>query len=264
MTKTPTTTLVHLGWPLLLSDGGEVRIRDIDLAEKLRYARPRKIRDLIKKLIDEGKLSEDCERTVRGRSRTPTGGEVVREVIEYHLTREQALKVAARSETDVADALLTEMIHVFTLALDGKLVAADDTPKTRELKLYLLEERVTLERLFEPHFIAVICRLHGTSYKPGDHAPVWFRGFVGRMYKLMLGENVRLEMKSRGNNRDLYEFLTPDALRLVRTHMDFISGIARQCRTMDELTRRLRTHFVGDSFQFSIEGLEEDGARLTN
>jgi hypothetical protein len=98
-------------WTLLLS-GSEVRIRDLDLAVKLGYARPRTIRELIARLIEEGRLSDVFRRRTVGHRKmsgknadgTPRFVEV--ETDEYHLTREQALKVAARSETDVADALL--------------------------------------------------------------------------------------------------------------------------------------------------------------
>ena len=86
----------------------QVRIRDLDLAERLGYAKRHNIRDLIRRLIEEGKLRDVHDvRTVRTSKMPRNGGTREYVEIEYHLTREQALKVAARSETDVADALLT-------------------------------------------------------------------------------------------------------------------------------------------------------------
>jgi hypothetical protein len=118
------------GWPLARV-GEEPRIRDIDLAKKLDYKRHRKIRELIERLAARGELaisdtpnsSEILRRPTVGRQPVGPngGGERAFEVVEYWLTRAQALKVSAKSDTVPADALLDEMIHVFELALDGKL-----------------------------------------------------------------------------------------------------------------------------------------------
>jgi hypothetical protein len=94
---------------------GEPRIRDVDLAERLGYARPRRIRTLIASLRTAGKLKDLHRRPARGRGAAPVMVE------EYWLTEGQALKVIAKSETDVADAILDEMIRVYGLARRGLL-----------------------------------------------------------------------------------------------------------------------------------------------
>lgn len=107
---------VHVGtWALSAAPAeDEPRVRDIDLAERLGYERPRKIRDLIERLCREGKLNDSELRPVVGRS----GG---RPAKEFWLTEAQALKVVAKSETAKADALLDEVIRVFILARKGLL-----------------------------------------------------------------------------------------------------------------------------------------------
>jgi site-specific DNA-cytosine methylase len=93
------STAEHNGWKLLLSKqtGDEPRIRDIDLAEKLGYARPRDIRKLIERLLKDGRLKDVkvCATVAQ-----TSGG---RPGKEYHLTRNQALKVAAHADTNIAD-----------------------------------------------------------------------------------------------------------------------------------------------------------------
>lgn len=106
------------GWAVATGgfDDGEPRIRDLELAERLGYERPRAIRDLIDSLVRSGKLndSEVCRvaRQTRGGGRPAT---------EYWLTEAQALKVVAKSETRKADALLDEVIRVFVMVRRGQL-----------------------------------------------------------------------------------------------------------------------------------------------
>lgn len=96
----------------------EPRMRDLDLAERLGYERPRDIRKLIKDLCTAGKLSDISIRDEQAR----VFGQ--RPAREYWLTEAQALKVVAKSETAAADALLDEVIAVFIMARRGLLPTA--------------------------------------------------------------------------------------------------------------------------------------------
>lgn len=97
----------------LYKDDSRPYIRDLDWAERLGYERPRDIRELIRRLASEGRLGV-C-RTVRQTSGALGG----RPATEYYLTEGQALKVAAKSETDYADAILDQIIAVFFAVRDG-------------------------------------------------------------------------------------------------------------------------------------------------
>ncbi len=111
----PSITTVQ-GWSVATSgfDDDEPRIRDLELAERLGYERPRKIRDLIRRLVNDGKLN--------GVEVRPTVGQTPGRPTEEHwLTEAQALKVVAKSDTEKADALLDEVIKVFVLARRGLL-----------------------------------------------------------------------------------------------------------------------------------------------
>lgn len=113
-----TITVDGSPWTLDCSqDDGEPRIRDLDLAEKLGYERPRKIRDLIQRLVCEGKFNDSDICPTVGQNAGKRG----RPSTEYHLNEEQALYVIAKSETAEADRLLKVMIRVFVLARKGLL-----------------------------------------------------------------------------------------------------------------------------------------------
>lgn len=62
-----------MGWPLARLEGAEeVRILDVDLAERLGYKRPSDIRELIGRLSREGILNDsELLRTVRESSGRP-------------------------------------------------------------------------------------------------------------------------------------------------------------------------------------------------
>ena len=110
------------GWSVA-TDDDEPRIRDIELGERLGFARPAKIRDLIKRLARLGKLKDvRCIPTV-GRQQTGLGRTRALVVNEFWLTQRQALKVILKSETAIADQIQEEVIDVFEAYLGGQLVA---------------------------------------------------------------------------------------------------------------------------------------------
>lgn len=125
-------------------DGDEPRVRDIDLGERLGYERPRVIRDLIERLINDKKMNDvhHC-RTVR---RWP-GQVAAVPVTEYWLTEKQALKVVAKSETEIADAILDEVIDVFLeVQRHGRIGLGRGDAAALAQRIESLEEEHTLTR----------------------------------------------------------------------------------------------------------------------
>jgi hypothetical protein len=91
---------------LLQSDGdGEPRIRDIDLAERLGYDRPRKIRDLIGRMIETGEILDVHVRPTVGRIPESLENAPGRPATEYWLDEEQTLLVCMRSDAPKAMAV---------------------------------------------------------------------------------------------------------------------------------------------------------------
>jgi hypothetical protein len=139
--ETPSTEIVTFsveGWSLgRITGNAEALIRDVDLAERLGYERPRTIRDLIKRVLgpvgEDGKIPGIHVRRTVQRTSMPRGGHREETIDEYWLTQAQALKVSARAETAPADALLDEMVHVFLLAVQGKLPGQQSDPRVDQL-----------------------------------------------------------------------------------------------------------------------------------
>lgn len=118
MSEASVSRVITVGnWSLHAEGDDTPRVLDLDLAERLGYERPRAIRDLIARLAEGGNLNDSAiRRIVR---QTAAGGG--RPATEYWLTEEQALFVTAKSETPKANAMLGEVIRVFTLARKGLL-----------------------------------------------------------------------------------------------------------------------------------------------
>lgn len=131
---TDARTLATVGdWQLSVwasAPDGEPRIRDVDAAERLGFKRPRKIRELIERTWPDANSSGIYVRPTVGRTQMPTGGVRETPVTEYWLTEAQLLKVIARSQTPVADAILDDMIRVYLLARRGLLVTPSEPAPT--------------------------------------------------------------------------------------------------------------------------------------
>lgn len=101
-------------WP---EAGDEPRIRDVDAGERLGFSRPRDIRKIIERIWP--KNAGLYVRATVARTRMPTGGARETIVDEVWLTEAQLLKVIARSETPIAEAILDEMIAVYMAVRRG-------------------------------------------------------------------------------------------------------------------------------------------------
>ncbi len=112
----------EMDWTLArLSDGDAPRIRDIDLAERLGFERPRKIREIIERHASLGNITPNGRPTVE-RSFSGRGRKALHEiaVTEYWLTLEDALFVATQSETKRAVFVTKVMIAVFAAVMLGR------------------------------------------------------------------------------------------------------------------------------------------------
>ncbi|MFZ1325941.1 MAG: hypothetical protein WAT67_07955 [Candidatus Contendobacter sp.] len=90
----------------------EPRILDLQLAERLGFERPRKIREMIKRNEDKLLKFGGC----------PTVGRVVEgnETQAYYLNQKQAIFICMKSETDKAFDVQVEIVHVFDAYLGGQ------------------------------------------------------------------------------------------------------------------------------------------------
>jgi hypothetical protein len=103
-------------WTLTqIDEEKEPRIFDLELAARLGFAQQYDIRKLIKRMASSGQL-EGIVATVAKNT-----GKRGRPSESYYLTKAQALKVIARSETPTADKILDEVIAVYIAYQEGQL-----------------------------------------------------------------------------------------------------------------------------------------------
>lgn len=93
----------------------EPRVRDVDLAERLGFRRPRKVRELIQRSLSELQRYGVCP-TV-GRTSGPRGG---RPTQEYLLNEPQALLVCIKSDAPAAADVRQQLIDVFMAWRHGR------------------------------------------------------------------------------------------------------------------------------------------------
>lgn len=109
------SAVLHVNGWTVSEVNGEPTVRDTALAEKLGYSETRAIRKLIKRMIDSGSFG--CGTPCPTYEKIANGNQV--EV--FYLTEKQALKVIAKSETKIADAIMDEVIDVFLAYRKGQL-----------------------------------------------------------------------------------------------------------------------------------------------
>ncbi|SMH29493.1 hypothetical protein [Azospirillum agricola] len=110
---------------------GEARIRDLTLGRDLEFDRPRKIRELIERHIETLRLLGTC----------PTVGRVVRgnAVTEYLLNRNQAIFIAAKSETPKATELVIGVIKKLDAYEKGLIAPPVPAPSLAERRVRVHE-----------------------------------------------------------------------------------------------------------------------------
>ena len=97
------------------STDGSPRMRDLDLARDAGMSRPREIRPVIVKALEDGSLSAEDIGAVA--ARTVGGNGAKQDVTEYWLTEDAALFIVTRLRTPAAVAATKRMIRVYREAM---------------------------------------------------------------------------------------------------------------------------------------------------
>ncbi|MGA1831631.1 hypothetical protein [Rhizobium wenxiniae] len=128
----------------------EPRIRDTDLAERLGFAAPRQVRELIERNRDE--LEAYGSLSYRTTNPGKLGG---RPGKAYYLNEGQALVICALSRTHKAAQVRKMLIDVFMAYRQGKLVHVQEhhrrKPSQRKAMQFSYEENLSLIRAHEDH-----------------------------------------------------------------------------------------------------------------
>ena len=126
---------------------GQPLVRDLDLGEWLGFDRPRDVRKIIERHLPS--LGEVSRHRGAKPLKVSKGG---RPEEVYYLTEAQALKVVAKSETELADRILDHVIQVYLALRHGGEQAlppdwrAQQEQRQREMQHMLELRRLELER----------------------------------------------------------------------------------------------------------------------
>jgi hypothetical protein len=169
---------------------GELRILDVNLAERLGFAKPTKIRDLVKRHLP----SLETMGTV------PTVGTVVRgqKTTEFYLNRKQAIFITAKSETPTATDITIEIIHRFDEYEQGRIASPKSEPVFRakpyeewseeEIRLNIAEVRL-YRRIMSTAAAFWKMRQAGFPMPPDQLLPAWQRQDGG-----LFGQNLTVNI----------------------------------------------------------------------
>lgn len=144
---------------------GELRILDIDLGKRLGFAKPVKIRELIKRHLP----------SLEQMGTVPTVGTVKRgqDATEYYLNRKQAIFITAKSETAEATDITIEIIERFDAYERGE--ARPEIAKPKRIRKTPIDTRfIQLKRIAlasgKDEGQAVICANTGVLNETGYNA----------------------------------------------------------------------------------------------
>jgi hypothetical protein len=264
MSNVAVETVVHVDGLAMHRDAdGAFRIRDVDLAERLGFDRPRKIRELIARMVEQGLLPGVFMRPTVGRTSMPRGG--VREdvVNEYWLDRVEALLVVMKSETPEANRWCRVIATVFDRALTaGQFVFRQDPEVTRlAIRIQRLEAK-DYESAWEQEVVNELARItphivnwdNEHNYRANDKRMHWA---LGKTWRVILGDTVYDELRRRcphpcGGN--LYgQWITGERMKLVRREdMVITLFISRRSLSWREYERDMRSHFRRAPIQLQI------------
>jgi hypothetical protein len=228
---------------LVRSDFGdsEPRIHDLELAKRLGYERPRKIRELIERHLRDGNLNESGVRPTVGQTSAKGG----RPATEYWLDQASALFVASQSGTEKAIAITKEVIAVFIAVRNGSL-------RTHPL---LADEMAPWDSMFSDSLVEALCRLYGHRYVKGTH-PRFLASVQQKLYRLICDAECYAEMKAAnpsprfGSNH--HQLLVDKARDRFRAHLTIVEFTARVAVSRDDFWQRLEAAYANRPMQLPL------------
>jgi len=251
------------GFTLEASDDNEPRIRDLDLAERLGYDRPRKIRELIKRMIDSREITGIHERPTAGRTSMPRGGEKEVATVEYWLDEDQALLTCMRSDAPRAAEVRRVMIQVFREAirqLDAQ-IAKQDSAFKRVLSLFLAPKPSEWERMFPESLVRELCKLDRIAWDGGVH-PRHLASTNRKIYDAIFSSPVGDEIKRRnptphaGSNH--HQHLSPEARDYFGNQLRIVESIARGSSDKADFWIRMEREYGAGMLQLALGGVSRD------
>ena len=238
------------------ADDGEFRVRDIDLAERLGYDRPRDIRKLIKIMIDTGELLDLLPRAAvaRGKMRGKVQEEIV--VDEYWLDRVEALLVVMRSDAPRAIPMrrvVADVFHRVLLQYEESKTALRRLPAHIE-RWFLSPSALDFQALWPDSLVRELERLHGREWSGGRH-PHHMKSTYPAIYRLLMSSPVAAKMMSANPDPDRlrhHQFITPEARPFVVAQLGIVESIARGSASKADFWARMDREYGGAYLQLQL------------
>ena len=232
----------------LLRIGDEQLIRDVDLAERLGYAVPAQIRELIKRWQRELGFIRTVRKNAESRGRPAT---------EFWLTEEQALFIVAKSETPRAIEVTKGIIRVFREAMrqhyEGRNVGGWSL---RDLVAKILSPAPSdWEACFGNSLVAELARLDHIAWSGGRH-PRHLASTNRKIYDLVFSTEIGRELKARnpepkhGSNHS--QHLSAEAREYFRRQLDIVEAIARGAANKADFWARMERQYGGGLLQLDL------------
>ena len=243
------------GWSLDAQNSDEPRVRDIDLAERLGYERPRDIRKLIARLAEEGEISGVHTRATVARVARAGRGEVDVKADEFWLTEEQALLVSIGSKAPRAMEVRRDLVRLFIIVRHG----AVESSLARELtSITLRMEASTKPRhAWDKAMKIELARLRRIPWDGTGREPQTMAHPYGVTWRIILGDHVFNELRARNpipRDGSLHgQWIKDDRFKLLReSDMQIALALARRCSRWSEYVTEMRSHFRREPIQMRL------------
>jgi len=225
-------------------EDGEPRIRDLELAKRLGYERPRDIRRLIDSIQGDGFLNNIHERAAT--ARTPNGGHG-QTIREYWLDEIEAVFLIGQSRTPIARAVHLEVATAFVAYRKGKA----------HVPRLLAEVPCDWSMMWRPSMVAALCRLHGYPYENGVH-PHFLASTYDKIYRLIAESEEHKHLKKInphprfGSNH--HQWFTDPARKALAEHLAVIEDTALLSCSKREFWDRLEAYYYKRPLQLPLVG----------
>lgn len=247
------------GFALQRDHDGAFRVRDIDLAERLGFDRPRNIRQLIGRMVDEGYLPNVSMRATVQRIEKKAGSVVIgveeRTVNEYWLDRIEALLVVMKSETPEANRWCRAIAEAFDRVLQehkNSQSALRRLPAHLE-RWFLSPSALDFESLWPDSLVREIERLHGREWTGGRH-PHHMKSTYPAIYRYVMSSPVAAKMMASNPEPEKlrhHQFITPEARPYVVAQLGIIEAIARGSASKADFWSRMEREYGGGHLQLA-------------
>jgi hypothetical protein len=244
------------GFAMHREPDGTFRIRDIDLAERLGFDRPRDIRKLISRMVEKGTLPNVHVRATVARTSMPRGGAREAEVEEYWLDRIEALLVVMKSETSEADRWCRVIAAVFDRVLsqyEESQSALRRLPAHIE-RWFLSPSALDFQALWPDSLVRELERLHGREWFGGRH-PHHMKSTYPAIYRLVMSSPIAAKMMASNPDPEKlrhHQFITPEARPFVVAQLGIIEAIARGSANKSDFWARMDRQYGEGYLQLNL------------